>query len=109
MTTTASTQTSTAGIHDRLRRPPPPPPPPPPPQLPLLPPSACSPTRACRRRHDPFLEGARKRGDWHRTADLIAKGPEWLVAQVKASGIRGRGGAGFSTGMKWSFMPKVGE
>ena len=58
-------------------------------------------------RHDPFLEGALKRGDWHRTADLIAKGPEWLCAQVKASGLRGRGGAGFSTGSKWSFVPRV--
>ena len=58
-------------------------------------------------RHDPFLDGALKRGDWHRTADLIAKGPEWLCGQVKASGLRGRGGAGFSTGSKWSFMPKV--
>ncbi|GAB4820701.1 hypothetical protein N2152v2_007747 [Parachlorella kessleri] len=58
-------------------------------------------------RHDPFLHGALKRGDWYRTADLIAKGPEWLIDQVKQSGIRGRGGAGFSTGMKWSFMPKT--
>ncbi|KAL4442996.1 hypothetical protein ABPG77_008487 [Micractinium sp. CCAP 211/92] len=57
-------------------------------------------------RDDPFLKGALKRGDWYRTADLIAKGPEWLISEVKASGIRGRGGAGFSTGMKWSFMPK---
>ena len=61
-----------------------------------------------RRRHDPLLEGALKRGDWHRTADLIGQGPEWIIEQVRASGIRGRGGAGFSTGLKWSFMPKVG-
>lgn len=52
-------------------------------------------------RDDPFLKGALKRGDWYRTADLISKGPEWLISEVKASGIRGRGGAGFSTGMKW--------
>lgn len=59
------------------------------------------------RRHDPFLTGALKRGDWYKTADIIAKGPEWIVDQVKKSGIRGRGGAGFATGLKWSFMPKV--
>lgn len=58
-------------------------------------------------RHDPLLEGALQRGDWHRTGDLIARGPDWIIDQVKASGIRGRGGAGFSTGLKWSFMPKA--
>jgi NADH dehydrogenase (ubiquinone) flavoprotein 1 len=57
-------------------------------------------------RHEPSLEAAQKRGDWYRTADLLAKGPEWIIQEVKASGLRGRGGAGFSTGMKWSFMPK---
>lgn len=57
-------------------------------------------------RRDPYLEGARQRGDWHCTSDLIAMGPEWIIQEVKASGLRGRGGAGFSTGMKWSFMPK---
>lgn len=56
--------------------------------------------------HDPFLAGARDRGSWYRTADLVAKGPEWIIDEVKKSGLRGRGGAGFSTGMKWSFMPK---
>lgn len=103
------------------------------------PPLLCTPCS-----HDPFLAGALQRGDWHATADLITKGPEWLIGEVKvraasvsrhlpaasrrlpacahgprclaslpppnssqASGLRGRGGAGFSTGMKWSFMPKA--
>ncbi|MBF0251177.1 MAG: NADH-quinone oxidoreductase subunit NuoF [Alphaproteobacteria bacterium] len=59
---------------------------------------------------DTSLKGAMALGDWDKTADLIAKGREWIVEEVKSSGLRGRGGAGFSTGMKWSFMPKaVGE
>lgn len=52
------------------------------------------------------LAAAKKRGDWSNTKEFITKGREWLIDQVKASGLRGRGGAGFSTGMKWSFMPK---
>jgi NADH-quinone oxidoreductase subunit F len=60
--------------------------------------------------HDWGLEGARKRGDWDNTADLIKKGGDWIVEEMKASGLRGRGGAGFPTGLKWSFMPKeVGD
>ena len=56
--------------------------------------------------HDWHLAGARARGDWDGTKDLILKGRDWIVNEMKNSGLRGRGGAGFPTGMKWSFMPK---
>ena len=52
------------------------------------------------------LEGARRRGAWDGTKAIIDKGRDWIVNEMKASGLRGRGGAGFPTGMKWSFMPK---
>ena len=56
------------------------------------------------------LSGARLRGDWEGTGNLIKKGKESIINEIKESGLRGRGGAGFSTGLKWSFMPKdVGE
>jgi len=58
---------------------------------------------------DSRLDGARRRGDWDGTKDLILKGREWIVEQVKGSGLRGRGGAGFPTGLKWSFMPKESD
>src|SRR6186713_3588411 len=56
--------------------------------------------------HDWGLKGARARGAWDGTKDIILRGREALVNEMKASGQRGRGGAGFPTGMKWSFMPK---
>ncbi|MBU6497545.1 MAG: NADH-quinone oxidoreductase subunit NuoF [Rhodospirillales bacterium] len=57
--------------------------------------------------HDWRLAGARARGDWDGTAAILARGREAIVEEMKASGLRGRGGAGFPTGMKWSFMPKT--
>ena len=52
------------------------------------------------------LSAARQRGDWDNTKEIMAKGRDWIIEEMKKSGLRGRGGAGFPTGMKWSFMPK---
>ncbi len=54
----------------------------------------------------PFLDGAKARGDYDGAKDIIGKGRDWIIDEMKASGLRGRGGAGFPTGLKWSFMPK---
>ncbi|MBL4721028.1 MAG: NADH-quinone oxidoreductase subunit NuoF [Alphaproteobacteria bacterium] len=56
--------------------------------------------------HDPSLDGARIRGDWRDTKEILAKGRDWIIEEMKSSGLRGRGGPGFPTGLKWSFMPK---
>ena len=52
------------------------------------------------------LKAAQARGDWDNTKALLERGPEAIIEEIKASGLRGRGGAGFPTGLKWSFMPK---
>ncbi len=59
--------------------------------------------------HDFGLEGAKRRGAWNGTADILAQTPEWICDQIKASGLRGRGGGGFSTGLKWTLMPPPSE
>jgi NADH-quinone oxidoreductase subunit F len=59
--------------------------------------------------HDWGLEGARARGAWDGTKTILEKGRDWILNEMKASGLRGRGGAGFPTGLKWSFMPKQSD
>ena len=59
--------------------------------------------------HSPGLAAARRRGAWDGTRFLIDKGRDWIIEEMKKSGLRGRGGAGFPTGLKWSFMPKQSD
>jgi NADH-quinone oxidoreductase subunit F len=59
--------------------------------------------------HDWRLAGARARGDWDGIAEILGRGRDAVIEEVKSSGMRGRGGAGFPTGMKWSFMPKQSD
>ncbi|EGX50952.1 hypothetical protein AOL_s00054g688 [Orbilia oligospora ATCC 24927] len=54
--------------------------------------------------HGADLKSAQKYGDWYKTKEIILKGHDWIINEIKASGLRGRGGAGFPSGMKWSFM-----
>ncbi len=55
------------------------------------------------------LDVAKSIGDWKDTKEILSKGRDWIIDQVKESGLRGRGGAGFGTGLKWSFMPKESD
>ena len=59
--------------------------------------------------HDWRLAGARARGIWSGTKEILAKGRDWIIDEVKKSELRGRGGAGFPAGLKWSFMPKQSD
>jgi NADH-quinone oxidoreductase subunit F len=59
--------------------------------------------------HDRSLKGAQARGLWDNTKAILDRGRDWIIDQMKASGLRGRGGAGFPTGLKWSFMPKKSD
>lgn len=52
-------------------------------------------------RYPPDLKHAKKMGDWHKTKEILLKGHDWIIGEVKASGLRGRGGAGFPSGLKW--------
>merc|ERR1739846_148264 len=55
------------------------------------------------------LKGAMQRGDWYKTKEIVQKGTDWIINEIKASGLRGRGGAGFPSGFKWSFMNKPSD
>lgn len=54
------------------------------------------------------LKSAKKMGDWYKTKEILLKGHDWIINEIKASGLRGRGGAGFPSGLKWSFMNPPG-
>lgn len=58
---------------------------------------------------DSGLAAAKARGDWDGTKAILDRGREQVIEEVKESGLRGRGGAGFGTGLKWSFMPKESD
>ncbi|RPB02525.1 NADH-ubiquinone oxidoreductase [Choiromyces venosus 120613-1] len=58
--------------------------------------------------HGVDLKSAMEYGDWYKTKEILLKGHEWIISEIKESGLRGRGGAGFPSGMKWSFMNPPG-
>ena len=53
------------------------------------------------------INSAQKRGDWINTKEILNKGRDWIINEIKSSELRGRGGAGFPPGLKWSFAPKA--
>lgn len=55
------------------------------------------------------LDGYKKNGGYVQLAKALKMQPQQIIDEVKASGLRGRGGAGFPTGTKWSFLPKNNE
>jgi NADH-quinone oxidoreductase subunit F len=57
-------------------------------------------------KHATDLTSSKDRGDWFNTSEFLSKGSDWIIEEVKKSGLRGRGGAGFPTGTKWSFIAK---
>ena len=59
--------------------------------------------------HGADLAAARSSGDWDGTKELLALGRDKIIEEMKNSGLRGRGGAGFPTGLKWSCMPKESD
>lgn len=59
--------------------------------------------------HDWGVKGAEKRGTWYKTKEIILEGTDFILDEVKKSGLRGRGGAGFPSGLKWSFMNKPSD
>jgi NADH-quinone oxidoreductase subunit F len=55
------------------------------------------------------LDGYKAKGGYEVLAKALKMQPADIIAEVKASGLRGRGGAGFPTGVKWGFLPNNGE
>ena len=51
--------------------------------------------------HGADIQSAMKYGDWYKTKEILLKGDNWIINEVKKSGLRGRGGAGFPSGLKW--------